>query len=199
MAINTYSLIPSYISAGQFVQNVLHYTFEDSAFGDTASAALALCNAFDANNTTHLRNLIPVQTVLQSYKSRCLTQHGGFEAIKLVGPQAGIRTGNLECAAVGPVAILFPTANHYVRGKVFLPGVTDTDCVNGEYTNAFRTNFTTHAVMFTNPITLTGGGSPTANPAVFRRFGALPGLPLAIQYVRLSDMVGTQRRRQRPA
>jgi len=198
MAIHTYSLIPSYNAGGQFCQNVLHYQFDDSSYPDTASAALALCNAFDTANTTHLRNLIPTSTAILSYKSRSLTAPGGFEAVKLLSGVSGIRTGILQSTAPSPVAVLFPTANAKPRGRVFLPGVTDTDCTDGEYLSTFRTNFTTHAVMFVNTIVLAGGATPTATPVIYSRLTS-PGSSYAVEYVRLADMVGTQRRRQRPA
>jgi hypothetical protein len=198
MAAHTYSLIPSYISGGQFCQNVLHYQFDDSGFTDTVSAALALIDAFDTANSTHLKNLLNTHAQITSYKSRALTAPGGFEAIKLMAGAFGLRAGNLGATAVSPVAVLFPTGNASPRGRVFLPGVSDTDLVNGEYTGAFRTNFTTHAVMFVNPLTLTGGGAPVATPVIYSR-KTTPGSSYTVEYVRLSDLAGTQRRRQRPA
>lgn len=198
MAVHTYSLSPSYICGGQFAQNILHYQFDDSGFPDTASAALALINAFDTANTTHLKNLLPGACSITSYRSRGVTMPGGFEAIKLTGATNGLRAGALSCTAPGPVAVMFPTGNAKPRGRCFLPGVTDADCFDGDYTNGFRTNFTTHAVMFVNPITLTGGGSPVATPVILSRKTS-PGSSYTVEYVRLSDMVGTIRRRQRPA
>lgn len=198
MAIHTYSLIPSYVIAGQFAQNVLHYQFEDGSFSDTAAAGLALCNAFDAANTTHLKNLLPTACTITSYKARCLTAVGGFEGIKLLSGQVGLRAGTVQASGVSPVAILFPTANAKPRGRVFLPGISNADLIDGEFSSTFRTDFTTHQVMFVNTLTLTGGGSPVATPVIFSRKTS-PGSSYAVEYVGLSDMAGTIRRRQRPA
>jgi hypothetical protein len=198
MATNIYSLVATYVEGGQFAQNVLHYEFDDSSYSDTATAALALANAFDTTNTTHLRNLIPTTTQIASYKGRSLTTGGGFEAIKLLGAVFGLRSGNLSVSGVCPVAVMFPLGNAKPRGRCFLPGITDTDLVNGEYTTAFRNNFTTHAVMFTNTLSLSGGGSPTATPIIYHRKPA-PAVGYIIEYVRLSDTVGQLFRRQRPA
>jgi hypothetical protein len=198
MATNIYSLVATYTEGGQFAQNVLHYEFDDSSYSDTATAALALCNAFDTTNTTHLRNLIPTTVQIASYKGRSLTTGGGFEAIKLLGAVFGLRTGNLSASGPSPVAVLFPLGNAKPRGRCFLPGVTDTDLVNGEYTTSFRNNFTTHAAMFTNALALSGGGSPTATPVIYHRKPA-PAVGYIIEYVRLSDTVGQLFRRQRPA
>jgi len=198
MAINTYSLIPSYNAGGQFCQNVLHYQFDDSSYGDTASAALALCNAFDTANTTHLKSMLPTSTSILSYRSRCLTAPGGFEGIKLFAAVAGLRTGLLMATAPSPVIVLFPTANAKPRGRVFLPGVSDSDLTDGEYASTFRTTVTTHAVMFVNTLTLAGGATPVATPVIYSR-ATSPGSSYTVEYARLSDMCGTQRRRQRPA
>jgi len=198
MAQHTYSLIPSYIAGGQFCQNVLHYQFDDAGFTDTAAAAQALCVAFDAANTTHLRNLIPTATQITSYKARALTAPGGFEGILLLTAIFGLRTGNLSSSGVSPVVILFPTGNAKPRGRCFLPGVTDSDLVDGEFASAYRSAFFTHRVMFSDTITLTGGGSPVATPVIYSR-KTTPGSSYTVEYPRLSDMAGTQRRRQRPA
>lgn len=198
MATNIYSVVASYTCGGQFAQNVLHYQFDDSGFTDTAAAALALINAFNTANTTHLRNLIPTSTTLNSYKARSLTTGGGFESVLLIAATAGLRAGNLSSSAPSPVAVFFPVGNAKPRGRCFLPGVTDIDLVDGEYTGAFRSNFTTHAVMFVNTLTLTGGGSPVATPVIYHRKPA-PATGYIIEYARLSDTVGQLFRRQRPA
>jgi hypothetical protein len=198
MATHTYSLVASYVSGGQFAQNVLHYQFDDAGFSDTAAAALALCNAFDTANTTHLKNLLPTSVNIASYRARNLVMGGGFEAVKVMALVPGLRAGNMQVSAVSPVAVLFPTGNAKPRGRVFIPGATDNDLIDGEWTSTFRADFVTHGVMFTNTFVLTGGGGPTASPVVFSRKTS-PGSSYLVEYVRLSDMPGTQRRRQRPA
>lgn len=199
MAQNTYSLIISYTAFPQFAQNVLHYQFDDSSYGDTATAALALCNAYDTANTTALRSILSVHTTILSYKSRCLTSPGGFEGIKLLaGPPVGTRAGNLSVSAVSPVAVLFPTANAKPRGRVFLPGVSDTDLVDGDFAAPYRTAFDAARHIFSDVLTLAGGATPAATPVIYSRKTS-PGSSFAVEYCRLSEMAGTQRRRQRPA
>lgn len=198
MAQHTYSLIPTYSSGGQFCQNVLHYQFDDSGYADTSAAALALCNAFDTANTAHLQNLMSSSASIKSYRARGLTMPGGFEAIKLLAATPGLRIGVLQCTAVSPVAVLFPMGNAKPRGRVFLPGVSNSDLAEGEFSSTFRTDFATHAVMFVNTLTLAGGGTPVATPVIYSRKTS-PGSSYTVEYARLSDMAGTQRRRQRPA
>jgi len=198
MAIHTYSLIPSYNAGGQFCQNVLHYQFDDSSYGDTASAALALINAFDAARTAGLQAIIPTSTAILSYKSRCLTAVGGFEAVKVLSGINGSRTGVLAVAGVSPVCVLIPTANAKPRGRVFLPGVTDSDLTDGEFATGFRNTVNTNADVFTGTLNLAGGATPVATPVIYPRLNS-PGSSYAVEYMRLSDLPGTQRRRQRPA
>jgi len=199
MATHTYSLVVSYTAGGQFSQNVLHYQFDDGGYADTQSAALALVNAFDTANTTHLRSMLCNSVSVYGYRARALDVAGGFEAIKLLaGPPAGTRTGTLAVSAVSPVIILYPNANAKQRGRVFLPGISDTDLIQGEFQAAFRTAVTTHAVMFVNTLNLAGGGTPVASPVVYSR-KPLPSTSRIVEYARLSNMAGTIRRRQRPA
>jgi len=199
MANNTYSLTISYAPGLQFAQNVLHYQFDDSSYTDTATAALALCNSFDAANTTALRALLSTHCTLLSYKARNLTSPGGFEAVKLLaGPPVGTRAGNLATTAVSPVIVLFPTANAKPRGRVFLPGVSDADLVDGDFSAAYRTAVNTNRHIFSDVIVLAGGATPSATPVIFSR-KTTPPSSYAVEYPRLSEMAGTQRRRQRPA
>lgn len=198
MATNIYSLVVTYNAGGQFAQNVLHYQFDDSSFTDTASAAAALIAIFDSTNTTKIRAITPSQTSILSYKARSLTTGGGFESIKLITPAAGSRTGNLSAIAPSPVIILFPTGNARPRGRTYLPGVTDTDLVDGEFTTAFRNTVGTNLVIWTAPLTLSGGGSPIATPVIYHRKPA-PAVGYVIEYARLSDTIGQLFRRQKPA
>lgn len=196
---NTYSLIVSYAVSQEFAQNILHYQFDDASYTDTASAALALCNAFDAANTTPLKALLSSHVSILSYKSRCLTSPGGFEGLKiLAGPPTGTRAGTMQCSAVGPCIILFPSGNAKPRGRVFLPGISDTDCIDGEIQTGYLTAFGTNGHIFKDVLTLAGGATPAATPVIYSR-KTTPGSSYAVEYPRLSGMVATQRRRQRPA
>ena len=199
MATHTYRLIASYTFAGQFGQNILHYQFDDASYADTQSAALALCNAFDSANTAHLQALLCTHVTINSYKSRGLNISGGFEAVKLLGgPPQGTRAGVLSNAAVGPCVVLLPTGNAKQRGRVFLPGLSDGDLIDGDITAGYRTAFNTHKVMFTQTLTLSGGGAPTATPVVYSRL-PLPSTSRIVEYAILSNLPATLFRRQRPA
>jgi len=197
MANHTYSLAIAYSAQGQFANNILHYLFDDGGFASTAAAALALATAFDTANRTLLKNILPTSTTLLSVKARNVTMAGGFEGFfPIPAGQTGARTGNVAASGVSPLVILFPTAQVRSRGKVFLPGISDTDLMDGEYQTGFVTAFNTNKHLFTDNLTLVGGGAPTATPVLLNRTAMVTN---TIAHAMLSMVAGTQRRRQRPA
>jgi|SRR5215471_2085530 len=198
MANNTYSLVITYNAAGQFAQNVLHYQFEDVGFSDTATAALALINAYDAAATAKLQLVLSIHVNILSYKSRCISAPGGFESVKLLAAGIiGSRAGNMQNSAMGPIINQYPFGASRRIAKMFLPGISDNDCADGVINNAFSAVLVTNAPLVIPILNLVGGGAPTANPVVRSRSGT--GASLPIQYIVPSETVGLLYRRQRPA
>lgn len=199
MSTHTYSMVVSYNCGGQFSQNVLHYQFDDGGYSNTADAAFDLCNAFDVAHRADLKSILSAHTTILSLKGRALNVSGGFEGIlTLPAAQVGTRAGNLSVSAVGPVVVLYPNANAKQRGRVFLPGLSDADADYGNLKPAYKTAFAAVMSIFTGTLTLAGGGSPVASPVIYSR-KPLPATSRIVEYARLSEMLGTQRRRQRPA
>jgi len=197
MATHTYQLSINYAAQNQFASNILHYGFDDGGFASSAAAALALCNAWDTANRTLLKNILPTTTTIVSLKARALNMVGGFEGfLSMPASQTGARTGNVAATGVSPLVILVPTVEPSGKGKSFLPGVTDTDLVDGEYQSGFVTAFNTNNHLYTDTLVLTGGGAPTATPGIYSRKTLTLNF---IKAVELSMVFGTQRRRQRPA
>lgn len=196
MATHVYSLGINYNVGGQFATNVLHYQFDDSGFPSTADAARALNVAWSAANQTPLLNAISLHVTLLSYRSRSVNQPGGFEALKgVTAGTVGARTGNLGYAGLAPVILMHPVANGKQRGRIFLPGVSDSDCVDGYITAAYNTVMGTLITAILAPITLTGGGAPVAQYCIYNRttrVGTLCDVGL------VSPMLGQVRRRQLP-
>jgi len=198
MATNIYSVAISYNCAGQFAQNILHYQFDDSGYGSTAGAADALLTAWDTANRTKLKNLLPTATTLVSMRARSVTQPGGFESFfGFPAGQTGARTGAVAASGIGPCIVLVPIGNAKVRGRVFLPGITDSDAVDGEYSTGYLTAYSTNENLFRNSLVLGGGGTPTALPVIFTRKPVKVGTQIA--HTGLTPYPATQRRRQRPA
>lgn len=196
MSLNTYSLIPSFTTAGQFAQCVWHYQFDDAGFTTTKSAAEALQIAWDTANRTNLRAILPSNCVLNSYKGSCVSSPGGFEAFTPVtSSNAGTRTGQQSAAGINPCIIHYPVNLSLGRGRTFLPGVSESDCVTGIWTSSFRSAVQGVLTTLFDPITLTGGGGPTATFGYFRR---PQKVFVALVNSILSENVATQRRRMRP-
>jgi hypothetical protein len=197
MATHTYTLAINYNAGGQFATNVLHYQFDDVSYGTTAQAGLALLNAWDAAVKAAWLNMLSIHVTLLSIKSRALNVSGGFEAIKpYAAGVVGARAGNMMAAGVGPVIILVPTGNAKQRGRIFLPGCSDTDVADGILSAAYFAILGTNMVTALTPITLAGGGAPVATPVIYSRKPAPVSRTIFASYP--SPMIGEQRRRQLP-
>jgi hypothetical protein len=196
MATNTYQLIINYNAGGQFAANVLHYTFDDAGFTSTSLAAKGLTDGFDAANRTALRNILSSHVTLLTYRARCITSPGGFEGgTSLPAGTVGVRAGNLMVAGAGPVIIFYPTGNRKERGRIFIPGISDTDCVDGIITSAFHTVLTSSASTLISPFNAVGGGAPVCQPVVRSR-KLLQSFNIG--QAQISIIVGQVRRRQVP-
>jgi hypothetical protein len=198
MATHVYELTLSYNNSGQFSQNILHYQFDDAGFASTYLAANALISAWNTGQRINLQTVLPAGTKILSIKSRRVTGGGGFEAIELgISTWVGARTGNASVSAVSPVIIHYPaTTNNRNRGKTYWPGVADADLIDGKYSTAYQTAVATACGLVFDDLVLTGGGAPTA---AFGIYNQKTGIFTVASIHRLSPVVGTLRRRQRPA
>jgi hypothetical protein len=195
---HTYKLTISYNTAGQFAQNVLHYSFEDGAFATTVAAADALNNAFSAHCTGPLKDALSTHVQILSYKSRLVSASGGFEAVKLgVAGDVGNRTGDLSASGLAPLIRFITNGVPPKSGRMFLPGVSDDDCEDSFLTGAYFTDLQALANALDDPITLVGGGSPLATPVLFTHQPIIDSIPISVAVP--ATFLATQRRRQRPS
>lgn len=196
MSTQVYSLTLNGLVGPQFYSNVLHYQFDDAGFSTRALAAAALIDAWDTANRATFRTMIPTSCSIRSLKSRCVSAPGGFEAFKgLTGVTAGSRGGNLTASGVAPFITKFVANFAGQIGKTFLPGVTDSDMIDGIWQSGFITAVAAGKHIFTDTLVLTGGGGPTATPVVWNRLLHVARPIIAAQ---LQAYPGTQRRRQLP-
>ena len=196
MATENYSLVLNFNTAGQFASSVHHWKFDDSGFSTTQAAANALITAWLAGKKAALVAMLPTDVTLLSIRARRIQSAGGFEAVQVVSSgNVGTRTGTQSASALNPVVVFYPVANSKLRGRWFLPGVSEADCVDGVLSAAYKTNFVTQIATILTPLTLTGGGAPTADMVVFTRASFTGNL---IAFAQLSALLGTQRRRQLP-
>lgn len=197
MANQVYSLVLSYTAGGQFAQNVLHWQFDDAGFGTRKEAAEALQIAWNASRKSVLMGILPNVVTLNSLKGRCVSAVGGFEAFSpMTSGNVGTRSGAISVTGVSPVIIHYPTNIAFGRGRTFLPGVRETDVDGGVYTSTYRGDVETALATLFDNLTLTGGGGPTAIFGIWKTPG---NVFHTVAKVILSENVGTQRRRMRPA
>jgi hypothetical protein len=197
MAVENYSLVLNFNSAGQFASSVHHWKFDDSGYSTTQAAANALITAWLAGKKAALVAMLPTDVTLLSIRSRRIQSAGGFEAVQVVSSgNVGTRTGAQSASALCPCVIFYPVANSKLRGRWFLPGVSETDVVDGIFTAAYKTAISTNIPTILTNLTLAGGGTPSASMVVFTRASFTGNL---IDQFQLSSLLGTQRRRQLPA
>ncbi len=197
MSLQTYRLINAWDIQGQFAQNIVHYYFEDSGYNSTFAAADALITQWEAHSKAAWLALIPSAVRLLSVKARRVSAAGGFDAVHVqAGGTVGTRTGALQVAGVGPCIISYQIGNGKKRGRTFLPGVTETDCIEGVLQSGWLSAFNSNVTAFHQDLTLVGGGAPTAKFVIYTPTGHSSVL---ISGMLPSVTVGTQRRRQLPA
>lgn len=197
MATHIYQMAINYNCANQFASNILHFTFDDGGFTTTAAAARGLIAGWDAANRTRLRNILSDQVAILSYRARAVNVSGGFEGSStLASSNLGNRTGNMMASGIGPVSVLFPIGNAKQRGRIFWPGVSDSDCFDGVLQPAFKTVLNTSLSGMITPFSTVGGGTVTVQPVIYSRRLLTTFNIFAAQ---TSLMVGQVRRRQLPA
>lgn len=196
MATAVYSLTVSYNVQGQFATNVLHYVFDDGAYNSTFAAGLALIDRWKIVALPALKLMLPTLTNILSVKSKRVSIVGGFEAIEvLAAGNHGARSGSLQVAGVGPIVVTYEINNGKRRGKIFLPGITEADVVEGQIVAGARVAFTAQLSTLLSDLVLVGGGAPTAKYCIYH---AGTHSYVNVGNSAISLVVGTQRRRQVP-
>lgn len=198
MAQNTYSVAMHFNVGGQFATNVYHWQFDDAGYTTTAQAAAALLTAWATRDRAKFQLMVPTATTFLNWESRKVSGVGGFHSILVTpGGTTGGRAGALQVAAVSPCIIHYEVLNGPMRGRTFLPGVTNTDCLDGQLTPALKTVIETQMGLVFDDLVLAGGGAPTAQFGIWSR--KVPASFHRATVSMLSDLVATQRRRQQPA
>lgn len=198
MSVETYRLTISYNAAGQFAQNVLHYQFDDGLFANTTLSAKALIDAFSTHCTGQLKAVLSVHTTILSYKARRISAAGGFEAVRLgVAGDIGTRAGDLSASGLAPLIRFITNEIPPVSGRIYLPGVSDSDVTDGFLAVGYFTLMGGLADVLDDTFALAGGGAPTATPVVRLNTPVRTSIPIHLAVP--SPYVATQRRRQRPA
>lgn len=197
MAQNIYTVVINSNVAGQFCSSVQHWQFDDSGYATTQLAAQALLTAWSTAKKTAWRACHPTDSTLLTIASQRITNGGGFKAVSTFsGSNAGTRTGTTSASGLAPCFIINGVLNSAKRGRLFLHGVSESDIIDGVFTDNYRTAVNTNMDTVFDSVTLAGGGTPGADSVIYNR--KLKSAVLTDTHA-LSDMCGTIRRRQRPA
>lgn len=202
MAIRAYEVVFSGVLAGQFVQTVQHVQADEPADNGafvTAREIISVTN-FDDMITTFMEAL-PEPYTLTSVRCRRVFPVGGPTAITLAPLYTnfnGMRAGGISSAQVNPVLLWIAATSESDLGKLFVPGISETDIdamaltagITAAYVafiDAWIDGITISAVDYVGSIA-TRATAPPHNVVSVRE----------IAFGQVSPLIGTQRRRLRP-
>lgn len=199
MPAECYELVISGILAGQFVQNVLHVNVDNS--GSTAPYTVAQSVLDTLNGTETWFDTwcaaLPGDYRCTSARCRRVLVTGGPTAILLgasMSQDVGQRAGSIQAAQVNPVLVFITTIRPNRPGRIFLPGLSETDCDDMTYTAGVLTVFNDLITKIVGAFTLDTLTYAASFGVLRREIGASDDITAG----RVSPLIGTQRRRLRP-
>lgn len=200
MAIETYELTLSGKTAGQFVQNVFAINVNNTGSTNPFVMANDLLEEFNqAGGLISLWMLINCADYeLTSARCRRILSAGGPTQIYLSSTlieTVGQRAGDVATSSLSPLFVWLTTTRPTKTGRTFVPSVSETDVNQNTLSSGLLGAMGDFGDFFRDGGAV-GGGSDTWTGAVYRR--ALSASDDVTNY-RVSPIVGTQRRRLRPA
>jgi len=198
MAINTYQLIFSGNSCGQFVQNVLHLRMDDAGYAAALQAAKGLVDGFlAASREDDWLDMHCESYTLMSLKCRRVSGGIGPEWIDIsVTGTNGSRSGVSQSSSNGPVVLLIPLGSPRRVGKIFVSGISLTDADRGQISVAAIAAIDAAATALLQTFTAVGGATPAVNWCIAS--AANKADTLAIGAMEVCKEIGVVRRRQLP-
>lgn len=197
MALEVYRATVSGSLAREFVQTVVHFQADNTA--SVPAYELAKSIAEDMVAAGHWIDLY-MSLLCTSYKASSLrvkkvSAGGGPEAVVLASlftQDTGPRSGEISSAQASPLIILIPNGSPSKVGKIFMPGISESDINEMSYEAGYISAFEDFVPAITEPQT---GALAAYEQCVFRRTA---GTGDQISYARLSPLVGTLRKRLHP-
>jgi hypothetical protein len=205
MATEIYECVLSGTLAGQFVQTVTHWSIENS--GSTSGYAVAKdLNEDFAGSGGFIEafvNRLPGDYVCTSSRVKKANPVGGPTNIILAGAMTASTGGapsGISSAQVNPLVILIGTTTPSHTGRIFMPGVSEDDIDDMQYSPAWLTAMADFTA-FLEASHVTSTLAYTYRNCIGRRkktspYNILSGDLTAAAYI--SPLVGTQRRRLHP-
>lgn len=196
MAQHVFQMVHSFNVGGQMAQSVWHWRFEIGGFTSSVLAAAALASSWVNARFAQLAQLLPADVTILSTKCKAVDMPGGFEAFHAWPPASvGGRGVGMVASGLAPVVIFSCEHAAHCHGRWFIPGIAEGDCLDGFFTDAYKTLVATNIDVLFDDLVLVGGGAPTAVFVLWDRKNKIYEVPVHYQ---LSDTLGQIRRRQTP-
>lgn len=197
MAEEAYECTLSGTLAGQFVQTVVHVAYNNTTSANPFDIAKEIRDVFMGLNEFINKFVVclPASYTCTSVRVRRVGPSGGPTAIGLSGAMAsnvGQRDSEISSAQVNPLVILVPTVAPSKTGRIFMPGVAESD-IDGMVLVATLLTALQGLIDYMKAGTSIPSGQIVYG--VYRRTLKLVD-PLLDGYV--SPLIGTQRRRLHP-
>jgi hypothetical protein len=192
-----YQLVVSGQAAGQLIQNVLHYTLNESGSGTFWSYARELCIQFRTNVFNDWLSALGVDFSIVSLRAKRVSGAGGPTSIEVYPPGTWIGGGGTNVGNTAAAALLnFPVHlnGKNVTGKIFHAPLPSDAVVDDALTAGTLTAENTLLTTLGTTLTL-AGGLGTADHVIYNRATQTAIVPQG-NYV--SPLIGTQRRRLHP-
>lgn len=199
MPAECYELVISGVLAGQFVQNVLHVNVDNTASTAPYTVAEKVLETLEGTEAFFEQwvTALPIDYRITSARCRRVLASGGPTAILLGAAMAesvGLRPGSIQAAQVNPVLVFITTIRPNRPGRVFLPGLSETDCDDMTYVAGVITAFENLITKIVTAFTLDTLTYAASFGVLRRALGASDDITAG----RVSPLIGTQRRRLRP-
>jgi hypothetical protein len=185
---------------GQFVQNVICGLYTPISTQTDFESAFKAGRLWVEGIGSQYLDCLPVDYIgssvrAQVFSTGALPDEGPAATIQLeFNGQPGTRTGTLAVTSIGPIIVCpFEVSGRPRSGKIFLPGVTETDVNNNRLTDELLTAIAAFTDLLINDIT-DGDG----NTWKFKVYSPLEGNMFPPEGMYVSTQVGSIRQRQRP-
>jgi len=192
MATDVYQLTALGQSAGQFFENVLHFTNGVTSSPDPTTAANDLIAAFQSECEPQLSDCLSTDSSITGYKAKRINNGGSPTIAVPQTPVPGTTAGTASTSATASLLLVpFIRSGKFYTGKVFIPGLSESVLTGNVIGAGQRSNVET----FAGAMESFSLGSGTWQFVIWSRTVSLPFFPYDFN---VSAKVGIQRRRLRP-
>lgn len=192
MATDVYQLTVIGQSAGQFYENVLHFTNGVTSSVDPTTACDNLMDGFINAVQGDFVNCMAADSSVTGYKAKRINNGGSTTVARPITPVPGtVASTSCTSATASCLLIPFVRTGKFYTGKVFIPGLPESQ-VTG---NAIGGTQVANVMTFSGALETFTESPFTWDFVIWSRTVSLPFVPYDFT---VSAKVGIQRRRLRP-